>query len=201
MAHFKHIAVELKSHIPFTAFGAVTGIVIISVIAWLGIAPATLDIIFHIFHPLHILLSALVTTSMYRIHRGRAWASLLIGFVGAVGICSISDIVFPYAGGALLGIAMEWHPCIIVHPYIIIPSAFVGIALSYLKPTTKCPHAAHVLISTWASLFYLLAFGVVINWLPLLPFIFILLFVAVWLPCCASDIVFPLLFVKVAEEK
>jgi len=29
-----------------------------------------------------------------------------------------------------------------------------------------------------------------------LPFVFIVLFVAVWVPCCLSDIVFPPLFVK-----
>ncbi|MDI6884377.1 MAG: hypothetical protein QMD00_04550, partial [Hadesarchaea archaeon] len=54
---------------------------------------------------------------------------------------------------------------------------------------------AHVLISTLASLFYLMAFGVV-DWLPLFPFVFAVLFIAVWIPCCASDIVFPLLFTR-----
>jgi hypothetical protein len=42
-------------------------------------------------------------------------------------------------------------------------------------------------------MFYFVAFGVA-EWLPLLPVIFVFLFFAVWLPCCVSDIVFPLLF-------
>ncbi|MDI6855869.1 MAG: hypothetical protein QMD21_03685 [Candidatus Thermoplasmatota archaeon] len=166
-----------------------------SAMVWIEISSYSLNIIFHIFHSLHILLSAFVTTSMYKLHKGKSLASPLIGFVGSVGICSISDVALSYAGGILLGIETELHVCLIEHPHIIIFSALIGIALSYLRATTKCPHAAHVLVSTWASLFYLLAFGAA-NWLPLLPFIFVVLFIAVWLPCCVSDIVFPLSFVK-----
>jgi hypothetical protein len=33
-----------------------------------------------------------------------------------------------------------------------------------------------------------------------LHFVFLFLFLAVWLPCCFSDIVYPLLFLK-AEER
>jgi hypothetical protein len=34
----------------------------------------------------------------------------------------------------------------------------------------------------------------------LLPFIFLILFLAVWLPCCLSDIVYPLLFLRKEPE-
>ena len=74
-------------------------------------------------------------------------------------------------------------------------AALIGIIIGYLRPTTKLPHLGHVLLSTWASLFYFTAFGVA-HWLPLLPFIFLFLFLAVWLPVCISDIVFPLLFTR-----
>jgi hypothetical protein len=33
------------------------------------------------------------------------------------------------------------------------------------------------------------------NWVSCLT-VFVFLFLAVWIPCCVSDIVFPLLFVK-----
>ncbi|MFC1967000.1 hypothetical protein ACFLWI_08740, partial [Chloroflexota bacterium] len=74
-------------------------------------------------------------------------------------------------------------------------AALVGIIIGYFRPTTKLSHTAHVFISTWASLFYFAAFGVA-QWIPVLHFIFLFLFLAVWLPCCVSDIVFPLLFVR-----
>ena len=75
------------------------------------------------------------------------------------------------------------------------PAALVGIIIGYWRPTTKFPHFGHVLLSTWASLFYFTAFGVA-SWVPLLPFIFLFLFFGVWIPVCTSDIVFPLLFVR-----
>ena len=79
--------------------------------------------------------------------------------------------------------------------FLAIAAAFIGIAIALWKPTTKFPHMGHVLLSTWASLFSFTAFGVA-DWLPLIPFIFIFLFLAVWLPCCVSDIIYPLLWVR-----
>ncbi|NQT26064.1 hypothetical protein HQ585_11955, partial [candidate division KSB1 bacterium] len=71
-----------------------------------------------------------------------------------------------------------------------------GVLFAYLKPTTKFPHAGYVLFSTWASLFHILmAMSAGLNWISYLV-VFLFLFVAVWIPCCVSDIVFPLLFVK-----
>jgi hypothetical protein len=77
--------------------------------------------------------------------------------------------------------------------------ALGGIAIGYWKQTTKIPHFGHVLLSTWASLFYIMAFGKA-DWIPLLPFIFLFLFLAVWLPCCTSDIIYPLLLVRKEPE-
>lgn len=57
-----------------------------------------------------------------------------------------------------------------------------------------------MLLSTWASLFYFTAFGTA-SWVPLLPLIFVFLFLAVWLPCCLSDIAFPLLFIRKVAGK
>jgi len=90
---------------------------------------------------------------------------------------------------------MEFHLPFIEKWWLVNPLALVGIAIGYLRPTTKIPHFGHVLLSTWASLFYFTAFGVA-YWLPLLPAVFLFLFLAVWIPCCLSDIVFPLLFIR-----
>ncbi len=193
---FKHIAKELKRHAPFTAFGAITGIIIMFLFYHL---PYRVSYnIFYTLHPIHVVLSALVTTSMYKLYQKgkvRIWILLLIGYVGSVGIATISDILFPYLGGLLLGAKMEFHLSFIEKWWLINPLAILGIAIGYWRPTTKIPHSGHVLISTWASLFYLTAFGIA-NWLLLLPLVLLVLFFAVWIPCCVSDIVFPLLFVK-----
>jgi len=72
--------------------------------------------------------------------------------------------------------------------------AAIGIAVAYLWPKTAFPHAGHVLFSTWASLFHMtMALGENVTLLAL-AVIPAFLFLAVWIPCCTSDIVFPLLF-------
>jgi hypothetical protein len=123
----------------------------------------------------------------------------LIGWTGAIGIATISDAIIPYLGGTLLHIPMEFEVPFIEHWWINL-FALAGIGIGYWKQTTKIPHLGHVLLSTWASLFYIMAFGIGDNWIPLLPFIFVILFLAVWIPCCLSDIVYPLLFIRKKAE-
>lgn len=203
---FKRIIHELAEHAPFTAAGALTGIIIMVIIIFGNVPSQISNAAFYTLHPIHVVLSALVTTAMYRKYGSRKiWAALLIGYAGSIGIATISDAIIPYLGGALLNIGMEFHlpfietekmPFLGIEKWILINSAAViGIAIGYLKPATKIPHLGHVLLSTWASLFYFTAFGTA-SWLPLLPLVFIFLFLAVWLPCCLSDIAFPLLFVR-----
>jgi len=192
----RQIAIELKSHAPFTSFGAITGIIIMAVMV-LGNVPSGIShILFYILHPVHVVLSAIVTTAMYKRHsKGKVWAAILIGYVGSICIATLSDVVIPYLGGVLLTLKMEFHVGFMEKWWLVNPMALIGITIGYWKPTTKFPHAGHVLLSTWASLFYFTAFGMA-NWIPLLPFIFLILFLAVWIPCCTSDIVFPLLFTR-----
>lgn len=201
----RRIASELKEHAPFTAIGAVTGIIIMVIIVFADIPSPISQATFYTLHPLHVVLSALVTTAMYMKYRkGKLWAAILIGYAGSVGIATLSDAVIPYLEGTALNIDIGFHapfleteemPYFGVAKWVVINSAAViGIAIGYWKHTTKIPHSGHVLLSTWASLFYFTAFGTA-SWIPLLPLIFIFLFLAVWIPCCTSDIVFPLLFV------
>jgi len=150
---------------------------------------------FNILHPIHVVLSALVTTAMYTKYRRKAWIAILIGYTGSVGIATISDVIIPYLGGTLLQLEIEFHLPFIEKWWLINPLALTGIAIGYWKHTTRIPHSGHVLLSTWASLFYFLTFGTA-EWIPLLPFVFLFLFLAVWLPCCTSDIVYPLIFIK-----
>jgi hypothetical protein len=202
----RRILHELKAHAPFTAIGAISGIIIMGIILATHLPASTSEVIFYTLHPLHIVLSALVTTAMYRRYsKGRLWVAILIGYLGSVGIATLSDAVIPFVEGSALSINIGFHlpfleteafPLLGVPTWIVINSAaFIGIAIGYWKQTTKIPHSGHVLLSTWASLFYFTAFGTA-SWVPLLPLIFVFLFLAVWIPCCMSDIVFPLLFVR-----
>jgi hypothetical protein len=93
----------------------------------------------------------------------------------------------------------EIHIGFIEKWWLVNPLAFLGIIIAYFKPTTRIPHAGHVLLSTWASLFHvIMALGGSINW-TIFIIVFFFLFFSVWLPCCTSDIVFPLLFIRKRE--
>ncbi len=206
MEKLKLIGRELLRHIPFTALGAVSGIILMVIIVLTELPKEISNAVFYTLHPIHVTLSALVTTAMYRLKgNGKAWAAILIGYTGSIGVATLSDAIIPYLGGASLHLTMQFHlPFIettkipylgITKWHMINGAALIGIAIGYFKPTTKLPHAGHVLLSTWASLFNFTAFGVA-NWIPLLHFIFLFLFIAVWFPCCLSDIIYPLLFAK-----
>ena len=197
-----HIFKELKAHAPFTVFGAITGIIIM--IFFLKLPYKVSYNIFYVFHPLHVFLSALVTAGMYKIYRGKCnfFVLIVIGYFGSVGIATISDSVIPYAAEFLLGMPnRELHLGFIEKWWLVNPLAIAGVAFAYYKPTTKFPHSLHVLLSTWASLFHIImAKGSALSWIAYVA-IFIFLIIAVLLPCCVSDIVFPLLFVKNGKKK
>ncbi len=202
MERLNEISKELKVHAPFTILGAFTGIILI---AFFQKLPSNLSFnIFYVLHPLHVVLSALVTASMYEFHKcdGRGkrcniWILLIIGYIGSIGIATMSDSIIPYLGEIILGMPNRGiHIGFIEKWWLVNPLAVAGIAIAYFRPSTKFSHAGHVLLSTWASLFHMImAIGQSLNWIMYLGILFFL-FLAVWLPCCVSDIVFPLLFIK-----
>ena len=193
----KKIIKELKRHTPFTLFGAFTGIIIMLI--FYNIPSNLAHNIFYVLHPMHVVLSALVTASMYKIYAKKVnlLLLLLIGYIGSVGIATLSDSIIPYIGEVMLNLPNKGlHLGFIEKWWLINPLAFLGIAIAYYNPMTKFPHAGHVLLSIWASLFHIImASGGTMN-LYLIFVIFLFLFIAVLIPCCLSDIIFPLLFVK-----
>ncbi len=194
---------ELRAHAPFTAFGTVTGIVIMAVVIHAQLPKDVSSALFWTFHPFHVFLSALVTAGMYRLHGGRSvWRTLLIGYFGSIGIATLSDCIIPYIGEVLLNLPHRaLHLGVIEKWWLVNPLALAGIALAYIRPKTKFPHAGHVLLSTWASLFHsAMALGTEVS-VSTAILVGVLLFLAVWVPCCTSDIVFPLLFLRAETRK
>ncbi len=87
-----------------------------------------------------------------------------------------------------LGFIEEW--------YIVNPAALLGLLIGNFLPRTKFPHAGHILVSTWASSAHILMNTQGDITILTLLGMFLVLFIAVWLPCCTSDIIAPLLFVR-----
>jgi len=195
---FAKIIHELKHHAPFTALGTLSAILIMFVVSIFRVPRSSTDTLFWLLHPGHVLLSALVTAALYRRNtRAGFFATFIIGYVGSVGIATLSDSVIPFVGEWLLNMPNKRiHIGFIEKWWLVNPLVVLGIIIAYFWPKTHIPHAGHVLLSTWASLFHMtMALGDTIT--PVELFVIpIFLFLAVWIPCCTSDIIFPLLFVK-----
>ncbi len=255
------IGLELKHHAPFTLFGAATGILCMLLFRHAG--QEVSHRLFQVFHPGHVILSAMVTTSLFRLYEKKTslLKLVLVGYLGAVGVATLSDSVLPFFGETILGVAVPTHGALHEHDaaahdhehdpigeahiheegehvdshgaatdsavhadhdnhrhgtegairprlhlgfiedwYVVNPAALLGVFIAYFWPRTRFPHAGHVLISTWASSFHVLMNTHTELTTVMLVGVFVVLFIAVWLPCCVSDIIFPLLFVKGAPR-
>ena len=187
---------ELRAHAPFTAVGTLAGIALLVGVVALRITEATSHGLFAILHPLHVLLSAQATIATFRRAGGAGfWRILAIGYFGGVAIGTVSDCLIPYLGEWLLNLPNPgFHIGFIEEWWLVNPAALVGIALGAWSARTRVPHALHVWVSTGASLFHVAMAMAGIPSAAVLAGIAVFLFLSVWLPCCTSDIVFPLLF-------
>ncbi|MDD5080707.1 MAG: hypothetical protein PHC58_01770 [Candidatus Omnitrophica bacterium] len=194
----KKIMIELKRHAGFTFFGAFLGLGFL--ILFRNMSHVTAEKLFFVFHPAHVFFSAAATTGMYVLNKkGRlnVLSVFLVGFFGSVGIATLSDSIMPYIGERILWLP-EAHAHIgFIEAFpVVFTASLLGIVMAWVIPHTKFSHLLHVFISTWASAFHVLtAAGGTLNFISYL-IIFIFLFCSVWLPCCLSDIIFPLLFLK-----
>ncbi len=220
------ILAELRAHAPFTMAGAVTGV--LAMLLFAKASPQVSQRLFQVFHPAHVVLSAIVTASLFRLHENKRsfGVVLVVGYIGAIGVATLSDSILPYFGEEFLGVAVPTHASLHEHGsdgtveadhadeahkhegephlylgfiedwYLVNPAALLGVFIAWFWPQTRFPHAGHILISTWASSFHML----MNTHRELTPMLFVgsfvVLFIAVWLPCCFSDIVFPMFFVR-----
>ena len=126
------------------------------------------QLLFHSFHFLHIIFAmtgCLVTFSRFsnKILKG-VLSRLLSSFV----FCTLSDIVLPYLAGTILGVHMHFHICILSEFHNVIPFYLIGLinGLVMSKHSSAIKgfysvgsHFGHILISSLASLFYLISEG------------------------------------------
>jgi len=209
-AGLRHLRKELLAHLPFSIFSTVGGMTLVAILTFIGRPfyqdelPVAFRELFHIFHPVHMLFSATATTAMFWRYERRLLKALVVGLAGAILVCGASDILIPHASGLMLGVRMHFHVCIVEHPGLVLPFAAVGVVTGFLASghivrATVFSHAVHVLISSSASLLYLVSFGLT-DWIHNAGWVFVFVVLAVMVPCCFSDIVFPLLVVTQEGE-
>ncbi len=184
---------ELKHHLPFTLIASFIAGILVTIFYSNGKIPS--ESLFEIMHPAHVLVSAIATSALYWRYKKSYWKSIFIGITGAIIIGSLSDVIFPFLTGNLFSFQTSFHLPIFEKPVLILGVALLGAILGMYSNLFKLSHMLHVFLSVFASLFYFLAFSVEMN-VGAILLISGLVFIAVYIPCCISDIVFPLLFIK-----
>lgn len=183
---------ELKHHLPFTAVATIVSILLVFFIEYyfhINVSQSSFDVL----HPLHVIVSAIVTGGIFYKYRPKVIPAILVAVTGSILIGSLSDIFLPYLGGNLLGIKTSFHLPLIEIPLVIIAAAFIGGIIGISTRVTKLPHFLHVSLSVLASLFYLLAFSQPLGVFYFLG-VFAIVLIAVVIPCCVSDILYPFFF-------
>lgn len=204
MTHKHTIVEEFTQHFPYTLMGT---FIAMGVVWWFsqglidGADAESLhhkaDTLFHLLHPLHVCMSAIATTALSLKYIGRLKA-VFMGVFATVIPCGLSDYFFPYIGGKILGMDMHLHICMIEGPLLFFSFLVVGIlgglwAEEKFTKSHLLSHGTHVFISSGASLLYCISFGFT-EWLRDIRYIFpafIIIVLAVWIPCCLSDIALP----------
>src|SRR5690606_587320 len=133
------------------------GILLMILVVQSGMPREMSAALFWALHPVHVFLSALVTAGIYRLHGNRSVCkTIAIGYVGSVGIATLSDSIIPYIAELILNLPNRGlHLGVIEKWWLVNPLSAAGIAVAIIRPATRFPHAAHVLLSTWASLFHI----------------------------------------------
>jgi len=215
-SHSGSIWAELVCHLPYAILSVAFCLIILCFLSYFTfnyhVAPVVLkrssSILFHGFHFIHILFSvagSLVT--FYRFSSGLI-KGILVGVFSALIFCPLSDAMMPYLAGKILGVNMEFHFCLQNELHNVLPFVFIGIINGLAMGTVNkerlhtysfIVHFLHILISAFASMFYLVSYGM-IDWYARIGMVFIFLVIAVVIPCILSDIIAPMTFARVEKR-
>ncbi len=213
--HEHTVVGELICHLPYAIFSVAFGLTILSFVTYysydlpIDIVCRKSHILFHSFHFMHIVFAATGTLITFLRYSKSIPKALILGIVSPAVFCTLSDSILPYIGGKMLGVHMHFHLCFVTELQNVIPFLFVGIVNGFVMSQhtgerqwlyAVTSHAIHILISSLASIFYLVSNGCT-DWHNFIGIIFVYLIFAVVVPCTLSDVVVPLLFARAGSKK
>lgn len=168
-----------------------------------------MDVLFHSFHFIHILFATSGTMLTFYRYSNSKFLGVFIGAISALVFCTFSDILLPYTAGSLLGVNMDLHICFSSELSNVLPFLFIGLLNGVIMSKSEkflteenslFLHFWHTFISALASIFYALGHGLP-NYYDHFGLFFLLMIVAVVLPCTLSDVVAPILFARMIQKK
>jgi hypothetical protein len=194
MRRLDEILLELKRHLPFSLGSSFSAVILVLFVYNFWSIPS--GAFFEVLHPMHVIFSAVATSAIYWKYRKDWVGSILVGVVGSILVGSLSDILLPWLAGNIFGLETSFHLPILEEPLLILTVAFLGSVGGMIRyDIFRIGHSAHIFLSVFSSLFYLLAFSGAMSFGSVIV-LGCVVFLAVYIPCCVSDIVFPILFVR-----
>ena len=201
---------EIVCHFPYAVFSIACAIIALSFVSYdVGTMNAKgAHRLFHSFHFLHLIFSATGAVLMFRRHSKNVILGILVGIFVPSSFCTLSDAFLPYLGGRFVGLHMHFHWCFLSHLDTVLPFLAIGVLQGWMLSShskskhvfySTTTHFLHILVSSMASLMYLVSFGFS-NWWNSIGFIFLFLLFAVVVPCSLSDVVVPFLCARLGKK-
>jgi len=206
---------EILCHVPFACIALSISFILLATFHFIGMGIVSEEaehsgyhILFHSFHYLHIVVAVAGSViAFFRRSQRFLLGSLLTVIIPTVS-CVASDILLPTLSGRLLGADMEMHVCFF-DPYdalnlvaFMLIGYICGMTLLHNKDSLRIFsltfHFFHILISSMASTFYMVAHGFE-GWYESMGILYLFLFLAVIIPCTVSDVVMPLLCARAVK--
>lgn len=215
-SHGEHTLMgELMCHLPYAIYSVAFGLAILSflsaVVFGYNADPILVKkgtkILFHSFHFMHIVFATTGTLITFFRFSKNVTKAFFVGIISPAIFCMLSDAVLPYIGGRMLGVPMHFHICFISEWSNVIPFMAVGLINGFVMRKYKnikqeahglTSHAVHIFVSSLASMFYLVSHGFT-QWYTDIGMVFLLLIVAVVVPCTLSDVVVPMAIAKMGK--
>ncbi len=211
---------EFMCHVPYTVISLAVGFALASILhviqAAIGVQTDSevisegYEMLFHVFHYLHIVFAVMGTTVTFFRYSHKIVRGVLVSLAIPAFFCMLSDSVLPSVAGSVLGIDIHLHVCLFhVHDAInmaIFLLAGLAVGASVLQHTPSLQflsygsHFFHIFCSSLASLFYIVSHGFT-DWANSMGLVFVSLFIAVIVPCTLSDVVVPLCCVEKSAHK
>ncbi len=202
------LATELVTHFPYAVFSVALAFIGAAVMDYFSFGAEThvvqhgARVLFHTFHFLHIVFAATGAMLTYFRFSKKLIQGIILGAVSTVVFCILSDVLFPYVAGWILGVDMSLHICFVSELSNVLPFLIIGMINGWILSQHEegklsfysvWSHFAHIFVSSIASLLYMISHGFS-NWPAFMGPIFLLLIIAVVFPCTMSDVVVPMYF-------
>lgn len=211
-SHEYSITQELSCHLPYATFSVAICFVILSFMYFISLGFLVEEdllrggyhMLFHSFHYLHLIFATTGTFVAFSRFSRKILLCIVVSLISPAIFCTLSDIALPALAGYLLGLEMGVHICFFsLHDFMnVMPFMLVGLITGYtisrhyeamLSFVSLSSHFVHILISSLAATFYTASYGFD-AWHSYMGILFLLLVIAVVVPCTISDVVIPIYF-------